>query len=108
MACKDDVRRFWKHVRASLANRPRISRVVTSSGLLSENNSDTADYLNEHFASVFTDEEGEFPPFPLRTDDKLCHIVVTTDKIVDVLRYLPNGSSPGPDGITYEMIKQGR
>ncbi|MEL6931234.1 MAG: reverse transcriptase family protein, partial [Cyanobacteria bacterium J06600_6] len=107
MACKKDVKRFWKHVRASLANGPHISRVVTPSGLLSESDSDTANCLNDLFASFFTDEEDESPSIPLRTVDNLDHIVVTADKILAVLRYLPNGSAPGPDGITYEMIKEG-
>ena len=106
-ACKTDARCFWKFVRASLANRPCVSQVVTPSGDLSQSDFDTAECLNNFFSSIFTREVDDDPPFPLRTTAELCSVNISFDDVAKVIRSLPCKSAPGPDGITYQMIKEG-
>ena len=107
-ACKMDARCFWKLVRATLANRPCVSRVFTPTGDLSQSDFDTAECLNNFFASSFTREDGDAPFFPTRTSSKLCRVNISLDDVAKVVRSLPCKSAPGPDGITYHMIKEER
>ena len=106
-SCKTNVKGFWKLVRASLANRPSVSRVFSPSGSLSLSDADTAEYFNNFFVSVFTREDSHVPPFPARTEHKLCNVDISFDVVAKVVRSLPANSAPGPDGITYQMIKEG-
>ena len=106
-ACKSDARCFWKYVRASLANKPRVSRVFMPSGSLTETDFDTANCFNNFFASVLTNDDSDAPDIPLRSNKVLNNLEVKVDDVYKVVRDLPLRSSPGPDGITYLMIKEG-
>lgn len=107
VSCKHDTKRFWKYVKGSLANKARISSVLTSSGLLTEGDLDTAECLNSFFASVFTQEDGDAPIIDCRTNKRLSIINIDVVDVAKVVKRLPNRSSPGPDGITYELVKEG-
>ena len=106
-ACKTDVKCFWRHVRASLAYKPRVSRVVASSGSLTESDFDTAECFNKFFASVFTLEDSDAPNITPRSGKILCRLEIHIQDVAMIVQGLPNKSSPGPDGITYLLVKEG-
>ena len=54
--CGNNPKKFWGHVRSSLGNKPKVSSVLNSEGVLTDSDVATANALNDFFASVFTRE----------------------------------------------------
>jgi ribonuclease P/MRP protein subunit RPP40 len=101
-------KRFWSHAHTAFANKPKITSVMSSEGTLTNSDKDTADAFNDFFASVFSDSEIDLPAIPLPvSEQKLSTFAVSIDAIKRVFRSLPNHSSPGPDGISNILLKEG-
>lgn len=101
-------KRFWSYVRSSLAAKPKVGAVVGSDGKLTSNDLDSATNFNNFFSSVFTCEPtGAFPAVPSRTSLTLQDLDISVAEIVEIIRSLPRYSSPGPDGISNALLKEG-
>ena len=54
--CKDNPKRFWSHVRASFASKPKVTTVYNANGLLTDCDIDTAEAFNHFFVTLFNPE----------------------------------------------------
>lgn len=107
--CGRNPKKFWAHVRSSLANKPKVTTVLNSKGIMSQNDKETACIFNEFFSSAFNDAEIDVQHMTAwpSSDSKLSTFSVSVDSIKKVLKNLPSHSSPGPDGISNILLKEG-
>ena len=76
---------------------------------MSKDDEETAVIFNTSFASVFNNDEGNVPEnaifsgFPCTLNS----FSISLDAIRRVIKSLPAYSSPGPDGITNILLKEG-
>ena len=62
---KGDNKQFWKFVRSKTKTVTKVNRLKVPDGTLTTNDRETANVLNEFFASVFEKEgDGDLPFFP--------------------------------------------
>lgn len=62
---KGDNKQFWKYVRSKTKTVTKVNRLKVPDGTLTTNDRETANVLNEFFASVFEKEgDGDLPFFP--------------------------------------------
>ena len=105
---KKNKKRFWSYIRSKTKVKDSILRVTNNVGLLTDNDSDTANVVNETFTSVFTKEN---PNGALPTTDYnysgtfLTFIDITEEMVMKVLDRLDVNKSAGPDGITNRLLK---
>ena len=62
---KGDTKQFWKYVPSKTKTVTKVNRLMVPDGTLTTNDRETANVLNEFFASVFEKEgDGDLPFFP--------------------------------------------
>ena len=62
---KGDNKQLWKYVRSKTKTVTKVNRLKVPDGTLTTNDRETANVLNEFFASVFEKEgDGDLPFFP--------------------------------------------
>ena len=106
--CIHDPKRFWSHIRSSLGSKPKVTSVVDNSGALTKDDASCAEVFNTFFASVFTEEPIDtLPSLPPHTELRLNDFTISIDSVLHVVKNLHNHSSPGPDGISNPLIKEG-
>ena len=87
---KTDNKLFWGSVRSKTMTKSAVSNQTNSLGELSKNDHETADILNDFFASVFELEgDGPIPDF----DEK-------------AINKLKQSKSQGPDNIHPKFLKE--
>ena len=102
---KSSPRFFWKHIRRNLGSRPNIVSVESADGSLTATDVETANEMNNFFASVFVSENNnDFPPLSHVTPFRLERVEVSEYDIHQIIRMLPMNSSAGPDGIPNELF----
>ena len=92
-------KQLWKYVRSKTKTVTKVNRLKVQDGSLTTNDSETANVLNEFFASVFEVEgDEELPYFPLQQyAEELCTIDISEDKIKKLLCSFKTSKSQGPD-----------
>lgn len=107
--CTQNPKRFWSHVRSSLACKPKVSAVFDSCGRMTLDDVDTAEAFNSYFASVFNTEPdtSELPSVSSLTNSEFTSFSITAEVVHSAIKALPSYSSPGPDGISNILLKEG-
>ena len=79
----DNNKQFWKYGHSKTKTVTKVNRHKAQDGSLTTNDSETANVLNEFFASMFEVEgDKELPYFPLQQyTEELCTIDISEDKI---------------------------
>ena len=95
---KTDNKLFWGYVRSKTKTKSAVSNLTNSLGELSKNDQETADILNDFFASVFELEgDGPIPDFDERQyNQELNHILITEEHIEKAINKLKQSKSQGP------------
>ena len=105
---KGDFQAFYAYMRSQTSIKEGVNKVVKSDGSLSRNSKETADTFNQRFQSVFIREDDgplphldyEFNGIPL--DD----ITFNETEVKEILLHIKENSSPGPDGIHPNILKE--
>ena len=105
---KTDNKLFWGYVRSKTKTKTAVSNLTNSLGGLSKNDQETADILNDFFASVFELEgDGPIPDFDERQyNQELNHILITEEHIEKAINKLKQSKSQGPDNIHPKFLKE--
>ena len=106
---KKNPKQFWKYVNSKTKTRQGISQLyMPDKDKLTENDSEKADTLLEHFTSLFTHEPIGPTPKPPQQEYQsvLKDIYITEDQIKKKLSGLLPSKSPGPDDIHPGFIKE--
>ena len=99
---------FWGTIRSQLACKHKLIGVLKADGILTSTPEETAECLNDFFASVYTREcTSNIPGIDPKTTLKIDHVAFSEDVVHKTVSDLPISRSPGPDGITYLLVKQG-
>ena len=88
---KSNPKQFWKYVSSKTKYKGKISELIDREGNLATDDSDKAEVLNDHFASVFTIEDTSYiPPINIPQEDLtvLDHLEITSEKIIRQLSEL--------------------
>ena len=105
---KSDSKEFWKYVRSNTKTTITVGKLETLDGKMLNNDVEIAERLNNHFASVFTEEdESNIPVF----EDKVYIIEtrttsITKEKVSKIITELKQSKSQGPDGLHPKVIKE--
>ena len=96
---KSNPKHFWKYVNNSSKVRAEIGRLKLPDGSLTSNSCETAEALNNYFASVFTMEDLSQPPYPesIIPDISLSSITITPEQVFLKLSNLNPSKSCGLD-----------
>ena len=106
--CTINPKRFWSHIRSALGSKPKVSSVIDGSGILTRDDDSTAEAFNAFFASIFTAEPTDTLPTLLpRTNLELNDFPISVESVHKVIKRLSNHSSPGPDGVSNPLLKEG-
>ena len=100
---------FHGHCRRSLKTKQGVSNVVDGAGRLTETEEEAATALNRYYHSVFTkdnDPQPAIPDFPPLTQEKLEDIVLSEEKIEEVLTDLNPNKAAGPDEVECRLLKE--
>ena len=105
---KTDNKLFWGYVRSKTKTKTAVSNLTNSLDGLSKNDQETADILNDFFASVFELEgDGPIPDFDERQyNQELNHILITEEHIEKAINKLKQSKSQGPDNIHPKFLKE--
>ena len=104
---KSDTKLFWKYVRSKSKTKNSISRLEKGEGPdLTSSDKETADLLNEYFASVFTIEpDTELPEFTVTPEPPNINTVdINEEQVRKALKKLKPNKTPGPDNIHPKML----
>ena len=106
---KDDSKSFYAYVRSKPKIKDAVGPLKTETGETIPPGQQTADTLNNFFASVFTEERDDVPtPDPIFTgpeEEKLKDIDISEDKVREKLLGLDPTKAAGPDKIPPSMLK---
>jgi hypothetical protein len=92
-----------------LKTKSGVAELTTDDGRVASTNAEKANALNEFFASVFTEENGERPKMSDRLNvDQMTEIEVSEEEVMKQLESLNPNKSPGPDGIHPKVLKEAR
>ena len=108
---KDSKKKFWAYIRSKTKIKETILRVADADGLLTENDMDTAEVVNETFTSVFTKEDpnGAIPTMDYNySGSRLSSLDITEEKVMKILSKLDVNKSAGPDGVTNRLLNNCR
>ena len=93
---------FYKFVNSKLSSKSGIAPLYDKFDNLVTPDGDKANLLNEYFYSVFTKDDCQLPPFPLRIPDSapgINDINISPETIMKLLGKLKSNSAAGPDGL---------
>ena len=106
---KDDSKSFYAYVRSKQKIKDAVGPLKTETGETIPPGQQTADTLNNFFASVFTEERDDVPtPDPMFTgpeEEKMKDIDISEDKVREKLLGLDPTKAAGPDEIPPSMLK---
>ena len=105
---KTDNKLFWSHVRAKTKTKSTLGALENQQGELTNNETETANLLNNYFASVFEIEPNDqLPDFQERNYDfALMDIEIEEGKISKIINALKPDKSQGPDRIHPRILKE--
>ena len=99
----DNSKHFWRYTR----NKTRVNEVVTkvrnNEGVLTKNDTETAEVMNEAFNSVYVREDQSNVLPALQNNyqgNTLSNIVLSRNKLLKKIKKLETDKACGPDGIS--------
>lgn len=107
---KNDSKSFFAYVRSKQRTKVTVGPLKNQSGDVISDNKTAADVMNDYFASVFTVEDVNNIPEPVKNFnstlemDKLNHIEIYEQDVRNKLESLKINKSPGPDGIHAKLL----
>jgi hypothetical protein len=105
---KTDPKLFWSTVRSRLARKSVIQRVVQEDGTFTLDDLETAETLNKYFCSVFLENsDTDVPVVSPKTNLKMCDVDFSFENLQKIVNVLPASSSPGPDEMSYSLVRFG-
>ncbi len=95
-------------MRSKTKTKSVINKLESGEGELTKNDQETANVLNNYFASVFTKENTENIPQikSKETIPAISHIEITNEKIIKAIDKLKESKSQGPDNIHPKTLKE--
>ena len=106
MDAKVNPKSFWKYVKSKSHTRTGIGNIKDQNDNIVTDDTDKAEIFNSYFSSVFTIENNEVPNFECRCDFQLCDIVITVDKVRQLLKCINSSKSVGPDNVHPRFLKE--
>jgi len=102
-----DVNALYRFARARFKSKEMVPSLQNDQGQFIVEDKDKAALLNEKFASVFTEDDGNFPDFPRRvsSDAELCDVSFSEYAVYKALLQLPNKVSGTPDELPALFLK---
>ena len=102
----DNGKKFSRYVRSKTKTRDGVGPLKSENGSLIVGEAETANMLNDFFASVFTEEDTtRMPHLGLETEEELLDIQIKKEEIVKCILNLKMDSAAGPDGIQARLLK---
>ena len=108
IASCSDPKRFWKYVRTRQRPHSRVGPLYDAkSGTVTHDPKECARLFAEEYSSYFTTDDKNVPILPLQNQAEFTSICFYPALLQTQLKRMRNHASPGPDGITYLMLKGG-
>ena len=106
--CKENPKDFFRYIRGKKTLKSTIGPLLSAEGEIVTDERETADILNDYFASVFTVEEdrGEAIPYQMTVAVQLFLVGITEEDVMRVIDKLKICKSPGPDKIYPRILKE--
>ena len=106
--CKVNPKEFFRYVREKKTIKSTIGLLLSAEGEIVTDERETADILNDYFASVFTVEEDreETTPYQMTVAAQLFLVDITEEDVMRVIDTLKICKSPGPDKIYPRILKE--
>ena len=107
--CKVNPKEFFRYVREKKTLKSTIGPLLSAEGDIVTDERETADILNDYFASVFTVEEDrgeEATPYQMTVAAQLFLVDITEEDVMRVIDKLKICKSPGPDKIYPRILKE--
>jgi hypothetical protein len=101
-----DQRKFYSYVNKRLSSRPNISGIVDGNGNLLHSDQLIAERFNDHYKSVFIEDDGRVVDMPVKCAEECNDLLFTRKSVCDSIRELSNGFACGPDGLPPYFYKQ--
>jgi len=104
-------RKYWQLVKMLVKENTKsceqIPPLLIDNETYTNNENEIANALNDYIVSVATvnDEDSNYPPLSLKTNQILDEIMVSEQVIIDILSNLDINKASGPDGISHKMLK---
>ena len=109
---QSDSKSFYSYVKSKSKTKPTIGPLKDKNGVLTINEKEIGDVLNNHFSSVFTKENYSNIPIAntskdmyKRNSSKLVEISITSTKVREAIHKLKMNKSPGIDDLNSTLIK---
>ena len=105
---KTDNKLFWSHVRAKTKTKSTLGAIENLQGNLTSDETESANILNDYFASVFEVEENDqIPEFEERNyDSALMDIEINEEQISKIINTLKPNKSRDHDRIHPRILKK--
>ena len=100
--------KFYRYVNKKLVSVDGIGVLKDANGNLVYENEAKANLLVEYFCSVFSEDNGTVPAVNRRAPDgaSLGCVYFTASSVLKYIRKLKSHTSPGPDGISADLLKK--
>ena len=109
---QSDSKSFYSYVKSKSKTKPTIGPLKDKNGVLTMDEKEIGDVLNNHFSSVFTKENYSNIPIAntskdmyKRNSSKLVEISITSTKVREAIHKLKMNKSPGIDALNSTLIK---
>jgi len=101
-----DKNHFYSYAKSKLNSKQGIAPLMNQQGVLTTDDFQKTNVLNDYFSSVFTLDDGRDINAISVTDSSLSHVNFEAFEVCKVLRGLPNKTSRTPDKIPAFLLKQ--
>ena len=102
--CMDSSKKFWSYVKCLRQDAMGIP-TLKKNGVFESDNTVKATILNDHFKSVFTQEDDILPQLPPTSFPPIPNITVSVSGVTKLLSDLNPHKATGPDGIPARILK---
>ena len=105
---KTNPKLFWSMIRSHVAVRASIPSIMKPDGSSTKDDMEAADTFNAYYSSVFIKEDlTSLPKVKNKSACSLSSVAFSEEDVRKALKSLPENSSPGPDNISYPLLKNG-